>query len=341
MRPIAISCGDPSGIGTEIIIKAWLNRQFCNLPCFFIVGSYEIIAQYSKLLNINVPLQKIKANQLQNYNDINEIYQTSLPILDIENKQFFSPSIAKTENVDGIIECIETAVSLIFKGYASAIVTCPIAKSNLYKAGFKFPGHTEFLAHLAYKHTNNLSQAVMMLKGKELAVVPTTIHIALKEVTNILTAKLIIDTVKITYQSLQEKFNIKNPRISIAGLTPHASEDGSMGTEEQTIIIPAINSLKKMGIFTQGPLPADTMFYKNARVKYDAAICMYHDQALIPIKTLHFDDAVNITLGLPFIRTSPDHGTAFNIAGKNVASYKSLAEAILTAQIMVQNSEYR
>lgn len=340
MRPIAISCGDPSGIGTEIIIKAWLNREFYNLPCFFIVGSYEIILEYSKLLNINIPLQKIKAHNLQNHHDINKIYKTSLPILNIKNKQIFSPSIARTENASGIIECIETAVKLVFKGYASAIVTCPIAKKNLYNAGFKFPGHTEFLAHLAYKYTNILPHPVMMLKGKELAVVPTTIHIALKEIADILTPKLIIDTVKITYQSLKQQFNIKNPRISIAGLNPHAGEDGSMGLEEQNIITPAIDGLKKIDIFAQGPLPADTMFHKNAIANYDVAICMYHDQALIPIKTLHFDDAVNITLGLPFIRTSPDHGTAFNIAGKNIASYKSLAEAILIAQEMLQNNDH-
>lgn len=339
MKPIAISYGDPAGIGSEIILKAWQNKQKYNLPNFFVVGSVKIIDAYAKLLNINIPIKEISKIDLQNPHFINEVYKNALPVLNIENDNLsFTPGVIQAKAANTIIKAIELCVELIFQKTASAIVTAPISKETLYKAGFNFPGHTEFLAHLAKQYINYNSKSVMMLKGKELAVIPTTIHVALKEIPNILSTQLIIDTVKIVYNDLQYRFNIKNPRLAIAGLNPHAGENGFIGIEENTIIKPAIEILKKDNILTTGPFSADTMFGPNNRKAYDAAICMYHDQALIPIKTLYFEDAVNITLGLPFVRTSPDHGTAFDIAGKNIASPQSFIEALLTAEIMVKNS---
>lgn len=336
MKPIAISCGDPSGIGIELILKAWQNKVYYKLPSFFVIGSSQIIQDYIKLLNIKTPIQELSEF---NFKNINEIFANALPVLNIAEQQVFSPALPQIINASAIIKSIELAVELIFNKKASALVTAPISKVHLYQANFKFPGHTEFLAYLTKQYTKQDVKPIMMLKAKDLAVVPTTIHIPLKDITQILTSELIIETIEIVHNDLQKRFRIKHPRLTISGLNPHAGENGTMGYEEQTIIQSAINELKLLGINVNGPLPADTMFHKTARSKYDAAICMYHDQALIPIKTLHFDDAVNITLGLPFIRTSPDHGTAFDIAGKNLASPKSFIKAILTAKQMVQNSD--
>jgi len=215
-------------------------------------------------------------------------------------------------------------------GRAGAVVTNPIAKSVLYRAGFRHPGHTEFLAELAAQN-GRVPQPVMMLWSPRLAVVPVTIHVSLREALNQLTSDLIVSTVRIVAAELKARFGIARPRIAISGLNPHAGEDGSLGHEEQTVIAPALKVLRNDGIEAKGPLPADTMFHEAARAGYDCAVCMYHDQALIPIKTVAFDDAVNVTLGLPFIRTSPDHGTAFDIAGTGKANPSSLIAALQLA----------
>jgi 4-hydroxythreonine-4-phosphate dehydrogenase len=212
------------------------------------------------------------------------------------------------------------------------VVTCPIAKKPLYDAGFGFPGHTEYLAHLASRHIGRDVTPVMLLAGPDLRTVPVTIHIALADVPKVLTTELIIATARITAADLKSRFGIPRPRLAIAGLNPHAGEGGAMGLEDIAIVAPAVEMLKAEGIDAIGPLPADTMFHPRARASYDAALCMYHDQALIPAKTLAFDEAVNVTLGLPFIRTSPDHGTAFDIAGKGIARADSLIAALRLAR---------
>ncbi len=242
-------------------------------------------------------------------------------------------------NARGTIGAIETAVSLSLSGTARAVVTNPIAKSVLYEAGFGFPGHTEFLADLAQRATGAAVMPVMMLAGPKLRVVPVTIHIPLKEVPGALTETLIVDTCRIVARDLQDRFGLSSPRLAVAGLNPHAGENGAIGHEDDEIIQPAIRKLREDGIDAFGPLPADTMFHDDARTRYDVAICMYHDQALIPAKALGFDDSVNVTLGLPFIRTSPDHGTAFGLAGSGFAKETSLVAALQMADRMARTRD--
>jgi 4-hydroxythreonine-4-phosphate dehydrogenase len=217
------------------------------------------------------------------------------------------------------------------RGHAAAIVTNPVAKAVLYRTGFAEPGHTEFLAKLAQDDETGPLRAVMMLWSPELAVVPVTIHLPLREVVGRLTRELVIDTGRIVARDLRDRFGIARPRLAVAGLNPHAGEDGTLGDEDGRLVAPAVEALRAEGVDARGPLPADTMFHPAARASYDAAICMYHDQALIPIKTLAFDHAVNVTLGLPFVRTSPDHGTAFDIAGSGRANPSSFVAALRLA----------
>ena len=262
----------------------------------------------------------------------------SLQVLPLQARVSASPGMPQQENAAAIIEAIERAVSLVVGGMASAVVTNPIAKAQLYAAGFAFPGHTEYLAELARQHTGSDHTPVMMLAGPLLRTVPVTIHIPLAAVPGALTTDLIVDTATITAKDLRRRFGVLEPRLAVSGLNPHAGESGALGSEEAGIIEPAIARLKASGILADGPLPADTMFHASARSRYDAAVCMYHDQALIPAKALGFDDAVNTTLGLPFIRTSPDHGTAFDIAGSGTARPDSLVAATRLARKMAINS---
>jgi 4-hydroxythreonine-4-phosphate dehydrogenase len=230
-----------------------------------------------------------------------------------------------------VVEAIDRSVEMALSGSASAVVTCPIAKKPLYDAGFAFPGHTEYLAHLAERRTGKAIRPVMMLAGPELRTIPVTIHIPLADVSKVLTSELVFETGYIVAHDLKTRFGMDRPRLAVAGLNPHAGEGGAMGHEDAEIVLPAVERLRVLGIDARGPLPADTMFHARARKTYDAALCMYHDQALIPAKTLAFDEAVNVTLGLPFIRTSPDHGTAFDIAGQGVAKPDSLIAALRMA----------
>jgi len=243
------------------------------------------------------------------------------------------PGQPDASSADAALASIRRAVADVQSGQASAVVTNPIAKSVLYQAGFRHPGHTEFLAELAATN-GKAPQPVMMLWSPLLAVVPVTIHLSLREAINQLTTELIVDTTRIVSAGLNKSFGLARPRLALSGLNPHAGEDGSLGTEDKTIVAPAIDILRAEGLDVRGPLPADTMFHEAARKNYDCAICMYHDQALIPIKTLAFDDGVNVTLGLPFVRTSPDHGTAFDIAGTGRANPASLVAALRLADRM-------
>ncbi|MDU9003774.1 4-hydroxythreonine-4-phosphate dehydrogenase PdxA [Sedimentitalea todarodis] len=320
MPPIALTCGDPAGIGPELAVKAW---QELGKGCpFFWIGDPRHLPRDTPIVEISAPNQASGA------------ISRGLPVL---AHRFFAPSTPGTpelRNAQGVIEVIERAVALVQSGEASAVCTAPISKKVLIDgAAFAYPGHTEFLAALAGR-----VRVVMMLASDRLRVVPTTIHIALADVPRVLTPELLRDTIAITADGLRQQFGISHPRIAVAGLNPHAGEGGAMGDEEHIWIAPLIRDLASDALTLTGPHPADTLFHAAARAKYDAVVAMYHDQALIPIKTLDFDLGVNITLGLPFVRTSPDHGTAFDIAGHGLANPASLIEALKCARTMALRS---
>ncbi|WP_336294126.1 4-hydroxythreonine-4-phosphate dehydrogenase PdxA [Bartonella sp. CB169] len=332
MVAIVVSGGDPAGIGPEIAIKAWSLRFTRKIPPFVLCADPDVIRSRARFLQIDVEVEfALKSNPAKNF-------QTALPIIPLRNRQSDQLGLPSPNNAAGIIEAIERSVQLIQSGHACALVTCPIAKKNLYDFGFKFPGHTEFLANLAHKTFNKYYHPVMMLSGPRLKTIPITVHIPFKEVPSHLTRQLIIQTAFTAEHDLRKRFKITSPRLVVAGLNPHAGEEGAMGREDIEIITPAIEYLKNKGLNIIGPLSSDTMFHECARKTYDVALCMYHDQALIPVKTLDFDTTVNITLGLPFIRTSPDHGTAFNIADKGTASPESFIAALKLANQLAENS---
>ncbi|MGL4404213.1 MAG: 4-hydroxythreonine-4-phosphate dehydrogenase PdxA [Notoacmeibacter sp.] len=306
--PLAVTMGDPSGIGLDVLISAWQQRSQLNLPAFYLLAD----PAYCKLRGV----------------------PDDVPIHPLAHTVHAIAGVPSPANSAAILESIDRAVDDAMAGKAAGIVTLPIAKKPLYEAGFKHPGHTEYLATLTAKYTGKPVTPVMMIAGPDLRTVPVTIHIPLKNVMAALNTALIIETAEITARDLVNRFGIENPRLAIAGLNPHAGEGGALGLEDDAIIAPAIAALKAKDINAWGPLPADTMFHERARATYDVAICMYHDQALVPAKTLAFDDGVNVTLGLPFIRTSPDHGTAFDIAGKNIARPDSFIAALKMAAEM-------
>lgn len=325
--PIAVTMGDPAGIGGETTLKSWLNHR-ANLPPFFILDSPARLASLAESLHLEINLAEI-GTPIQ----AGEIFKKSLPVLPIDLPEKCVPGVLNAGNGSAVKESIERAVSYVQDGEASAIVTNPIHKSSLYQSGFPYPGHTEFLAALAGIET----EPVMMLAADNFRVVPVTKHVGLHEAIEILTPEMIVETAAITSRSLIEDFGIEKPRLAIAALNPHAGEDGAMGSEEAKLIVPAIEQLKGLAIDVTGPHPSDTLFHPAAQKKYDVVLGMYHDQVLIPIKTVAFDHAVNITLGLPFVRTSPDHGTALDIAGQGVANEKSLLAALQMAARMVES----
>ncbi|NOD78045.1 MULTISPECIES: 4-hydroxythreonine-4-phosphate dehydrogenase PdxA [unclassified Ruegeria] len=319
-RPIAFSCGEPAGIGPEIAAKAWDElRGSCP---FFYIGDASHLPAGTPVAEIEDPAQALT------------VCDQALPVLQLDFLVPNVPGQPDPANAPSVIDAIETGVDLVKAGHASALCTAPIHKKALIDgAGFSYPGHTEFLAALS-----GTQRVVMMLASDQLRVVPATIHIPLSQVPEALTPDLLRDTIEITAAGLRKQFGIANPRIAIAGLNPHAGEGGKMGTEEGDWIASLVAELNLDGATLTGPHPADTLFHAAARARYDAAIAMYHDQALIPIKTLDFDRGVNVTLGLPFIRTSPDHGTALDIAGKGIATPTSLIEALKLAQRMAKSS---
>ncbi|MGJ4934786.1 4-hydroxythreonine-4-phosphate dehydrogenase PdxA [Bradyrhizobium sp. HKCCYLRH3083] len=330
-KPLALTLGEPAGIGPDITLQAWLRRTELGLPPFYVRGDPAFLAQRARLLDLPVTVDEVRPEQAA------QAFATALPVVSTGHAVTALPGRPDTTSAAAAIGSIREAVADVRAGRASAVVTNPIAKAVLYRAGFSHPGHTEFLAELA-ADGGAAPQPVMMLWSPMLAVVPVTIHVALRDAIEQLTSPLITSTTRIVAASLRRYFGVSRPRIAMSGLNPHAGEDGTLGTEEDTIIAPAIATLRNAGLDVQGPLPADTMFHDAARKTYDCAICMYHDQALIPLKTLAFDDGVNVTLGLPFIRTSPDHGTAFGIAGKGTANPASLIAALRLAARMVQQS---
>lgn len=326
-KPLALTSGEPAGIGPDITIKAWLRRDELELPAFYLVGDRDSVAKRAEALGLGIELADVQPE------DAAAAFADALPVVATGQAATARPGQPDDSSAAAALVSIRRAVADVAAGRASAVVTNPIAKSVLYRAGFRHPGHTEFLAELA-AGGGRTPQPVMMLWSPTLAVVPVTIHLSLREAIAQLSSELIVTTARIAVADLKARFGLAHPRLAVSGLNPHAGEDGSLGLEDQNIVAPAIAILRGEGIEVRGPLPADTMFHDAARKTYDCAICMYHDQALIPIKTIAFENAVNVTLGLPFIRTSPDHGTAFDIAGSGRANPSSLVAALRLAARM-------
>ncbi|WP_428489868.1 4-hydroxythreonine-4-phosphate dehydrogenase PdxA [Rhodopila sp.] len=321
MKPLALTMGDPAGIGGELSLKAWLALRGSG-PAFVVLDDPVRLRQLALDLGLAVPLRT-----LRHAAEAADAFQSALPVLAVPLASAAVPGRADPANADAVIASIEQATKLALAGSVGAVVTNPINKAALYQAGFPYPGHTEFLAEL----TGATGQQIMMLASPMLRVVPVTVHASLRDAIAMLTTEMIVAAGRTTAAALRRDFGIASPRLAIAGLNPHAGEEGALGTEETTLVRPAIDLLRAERIDVSGPWPPDTMFTAAARSRYDVAICMYHDQALIPLKTLDMDHGVNVTLGLPIVRTSPDHGTAFDIAGKGVADATSLLAAIALA----------
>ncbi len=328
--PLILTPGEPGGVGTEIAIKAWTHLRTEPTKTFALLGDTTFIGQTAKQAGLTCPIEFVA-----NPAEAAAIFPHALPVL---HRQLPAPATLgqfSAATAPWVTSCITEAVNLCLANKARAIITCPIQKEALYAAGFKYQGHTDFLAALC--HERGLpANDVMMLVGGGLRAVPVTVHIALKDVPAALTQAAIITQAEVVHRALISRFGISTPRIAITGLNPHAGENGSMGREEIDIIRPAIATLQARGLNVFGPLPADTAFFPQARAGYDAILCMYHDQALIPVKTLDFHGGVNVTLGLPFVRTSPDHGTALNLAGTGKAQAESLIAAIHLADEMTR-----
>ena len=324
---LAVTLGDPAGIGPEIITKTWSTLKDTG-PAFFVIGDLEQLA--SVPASDGRPLKRVGSVE-----EAASVFPRALPVIDMPLK---SPVIAgqrSPAHAQDIIGWIETAVGLALSGEASGIVTAPISKAPLYEAGFEVPGHTEFLGKLTSRASHDGARGpVMMLTAGDLRAVPATVHVPLSEVPARLTIEDLVLTTLVTAEALRKDFGIARPHIVLAGLNPHAGEGGKLGGEEERIIAPAVRALRDLGVDCTGPAPADTLFHPDARAKYDAVICMYHDQALIPVKMLDFWGGVNVTLGLPIVRTSPDHGVAYDIAGRGLARADSMIAAIrLAAEI--------
>jgi len=323
--PLALTLGDPAGIGPDITLLAFLAREHEALPPFVFLGDKRVLEQRAEALGLAVPMETIGRPS-----EATGIFARALPVLPIPVPVAIAPGKPDARAMGAVTASIEAAVELVRAGEARAVVTNPISKSHLYRAGFEFPGHTEYLAALAAEDGRQ-PRPVMMLASDTIKVVPATIHIPLKDVPQALTQDLLAKTIAITERDMRRRFGLARPRLAVTGLNPHAGEDGRLGREETDIVAPAIKAAREAGLDVSGPYPADTLFHAAARERYDVAICMYHDQALVPFKTLAFEDGVNVTLGLPFIRTSPDHGTAFDIAGTGRANPRSLIEALRLA----------
>ena len=327
LRPLALTMGEPAGIGGEIALKAWLEREDRHIPPFYLIDDPDHLDALKGRLGWPVSLKSIEAPE-----EAVDVFADALPVLVHPLRRQPVPGSPQQENAESVIGAIDVAVDHVQNGLADAVVTNPIHKKVLVDAGFRHVGHTDYLAELA----GDGARAVMMLACSDLRVVPVCVHMSLRESIEALTIEKIIDATRATALALKSDFGIEQPHVALTGLNPHAGEEGAMGREEIDVIRPAIERMKREGLSVRGPEPADTLFHERARSGYDAAVCMYHDQALIPIKTLNFHGTVNITLGLPFVRTSPDHGTAFEIAGTGVANADSLIAALKTANAMAR-----
>jgi 4-hydroxythreonine-4-phosphate dehydrogenase len=330
--PIALTCGEPASIAPEITAKAWAELHTDDANCFFLIGDARDFVARIFRAGVQIP-----ATQIEDPSQAHEVFGSAIPILDVPQPKASRAAWIDTRNSQHVIDVIKLAASLCLDGRCSALVTNPIHKDALYAVGFRHQGHTDFLASVATTAAAPI-QEVMMLVAGGLRAVPVTVHVPLAQVPTLLTTEAIVAQARVVAQSLQHWFGIIHPRLWVTGLNPHAGENGAMGLEDKTIIEPAVAQLQRMGLDVTGPVPADTAFHAEARANYDAILCMYHDQALIPVKTLDFHGGVNVTLGLPFIRTSPDHGTALNLAGTGTARADSLIAAIKLAADMAQRS---
>ena len=325
--PVVVTMGEPAGVGAEIALKTWLRRKELSLPVFFLLDDPERLVRLAQ--NLDLPVEAV---EIGSPGDAAKAFDRGLPVVPRPLPGGSIPGSPDPANAKTVLAAIEEAVDLVQGGEAAAMVTNPINKAVLYDAGFEHPGHTEYLAALA----GGGARPVMMLACPGLRAVPVTVHLSLREAAERLNQGDIEAVARIVSAALTTDFGIRKPQLAIAALNPHAGESGALGREEIEIIAPAVEALKKEQILVLGPVPADTLFHERARKTYDAAICMYHDQALIPIKTIDFYGGINITLGLPFVRTSPDHGTAFEIAGTGVANEASFAAAIREAGAMAE-----
>jgi 4-hydroxythreonine-4-phosphate dehydrogenase len=333
--PVAVTMGDPAGIGPDIVIASWQQREAHSCPVFFAIGDPAVYIERAAALKAPCPVAAISSLA-----EASAAFETTLPVLPLGLPAIpVTAGIPSPAHAPAIIASIECAVALALAGEVSAVVTAPIAKHILMQQGFAHAGHTEFLAELALRADFADVFPVMLMASPRLLAVPDTIHIALKDVPAALTQELLLRTAEVTAEGLARFFGLKDPRLAFCGLNPHAGEEGALGREEIAIIAPAIAQLRARGIRALGPFPADTLFHPAARETYDAVLAMYHDQALVPFKTLSFEDGVNVTLGLPFIRTSPDHGTAFALAGTGRADPTSFIEALKLASAMHSASQ--
>jgi 4-hydroxythreonine-4-phosphate dehydrogenase len=333
VQPLALTLGEPAGIGPDLALAVWHRRGELDVPHFYVVADPKFLRRRADQLGLDVPLAIVTPSAAA------AAFSRALPVVALDLAVTAEPGHPDRSSAPAAVASIRRAVADVIASRAAAIVTNPVAKNVLYDGGFAEPGHTEFLATLVQEATGQSLRPVMMLWSPELAVVPVTIHLPLKEIFLHLSTELVVETGRIVARDLAVRFRIPHPRLAIAGLNPHAGENGALGEEDRTIVAPAVARLIADGIDARGPLPADSLFHKQARATYDVALCMYHDQALIPIKTLAFDHAVNVTLGLPFVRTSPDHGTAFDIAGTGTADATSLIAALrLAARLAMADS---
>ena len=325
MQPLALTLGEPAGIGPDLALDVWRRRAELNVPPYYLVGTVDFLRRRAARLGLDIPITAVTPRSAA------AAFAGALPVVAIDVAVSAEPGRPDRSSAPAAVASIRRAVADVMAGEAAAVVTNPVAKNVLYHWGFAEPGHTEFLAKLVQESTGRTLRPVMLLWSPVLAVVPVTIHLPLKEIFHQLTTGLVVETGRIVARDLAARFGLNRPRLAITGLNPHAGEEGTLGEEDGSIVAPAVARLIADGIDARGPLPADSLFHAQARATYDAALCMYHDQALIPIKTLAFDHAVIVTLGLPFVRTSPDHGTAFDIAGTGRADLKSLVAALRLA----------
>jgi len=332
VQPLALTLGEPAGIGPDLALAIWRRRAELDLPPFYIVADPDFLRRRADRLGLDVSIASVTPSSAA------VTFRSALPVVPLDLMVTAEPGHPDRSSAPAAVASIRRAVGEVMAGTAAAVVTNPVAKNVLYNWGFAEPGHTEFLAKLVAEATGRSLRPVMMLWSPELAVVPVTIHLPLREIFKELSSELVVETGRIVAHDLATRFGLARPRLAVAGLNPHAGEAGTLGEEDRTIVAPAVARLVADGIDAKGPLPADSMFHEQARATYDAALCMYHDQALIPIKTLAFDHAVNVTLGLPFVRTSPDHGTAFDVAGTGRADPTSLIAALRLAARLAEFS---
>jgi 4-hydroxythreonine-4-phosphate dehydrogenase len=325
VQPLALTLGEPAGIGPDLAVAVWRRRAELDLPRFYLIADPDFIRRRAERLGLEVPIATVTPATAA------AAFPSALPVVGLDLAVSAEPGRPDRSSAPAAIASLRRAVADVLSGEAAAVITSPVAKNVLYSWGFAEPGQTEFLATLMQETTGKWQRPVMMLWSPELAVVPVTIHLPLREIFAHLSTELVIETGRIVARDLAGRFCVARPRLAVAGLNPHAGEQGTLGEEDRAIVAPAVARLKADGIDARGPLAADSLFHERARASYDAALCMYHDQALIPIKTLAFDHAVNVTLGLPFVRTSPDHGTAFDIAGTGTADATSLVAALRLA----------